>query len=172
VEDILLLSFLEQPGHAEQIDMHPIAVDDVIAEVLEELGPPAAARHVRLSVGAPSNLTVMADRRLALQAIGNLVSNAVKFSAEGSEVQIRVAKDRDCAEIAVADQGPGIPERHLHRIFERFYRVDKARSREQGGTGLGLSIVKHVARVHGGSVHAESVVGRGSTFRLVLPLAT
>ena len=99
------------------------------------------------------------------------MSNAVKFSTEGATVRVWVTKDRGFAEIAVADEGPGIPERHLPRIFERFYRVDKARSREQGGTGLGLSIVKHVARVHGGSIHAESVVGRGSTFRLLLPLA-
>jgi two-component system phosphate regulon sensor histidine kinase PhoR len=171
VEDILLLSFLEQPGHAEQIERHPIQVDDVIAEVVEELAPPAAARRVSVHVGDPSHLIIMADRRLALQAVGNLVSNAVKFSAEGSSVRVRVIGERGFAEIAVADEGPGIPERHLPRIFERFYRVDKARSREQGGTGLGLSIVKHVARVHGGSVHAESVVGRGSTFRLLLPLA-
>ena len=171
VEDILLLSFLEQPGHAEQIDKQAIAVDDVIAEVVEELGPPAAARRVTVNVAGPSGLVVMADRRLALQAIGNLVSNAVKFSSEGSTVRIWTARDKGFAEIAVADEGPGIPERHLPRVFERFYRVDKARSREQGGTGLGLSIVKHVARVHGGSIHAESVVGRGSTFRLLLPTA-
>ena len=172
VEDILLLSFLEQPGHHEQIERHPIAVDDVVAEVLEELGPPAAARKVAVQLAEPSHLTIVADRRLALQAIGNLVSNAVKFSSEGSTVQVRVTRDRGFAEIAVTDEGPGIPERHLPRIFERFYRVDKARSREQGGTGLGLSIVKHVARVHGGHITAESVVGRGSTFRLSLPLAT
>ena len=171
VEDILLLSFLEQPGHAEQIEKHPIAVDEVIAEVVEELGPPAAARRVTVQVAEPSGLVVMADRRLALQAIGNLLSNAVKFSSEGSTVRIWTRAEDGFAEIAVADEGPGIPERHLPRIFERFYRVDKARSREQGGTGLGLSIVKHVARVHGGSIHAESVVGRGSTFRLLLPLA-
>lgn len=172
VEDILLLSFLEQPGHAEQIEMHPIAIDEVIAEVVEELAPPAAARRITLDVSDASRLTVMADRRLALQAVGNLVANAVKFSPEGSSVRVRVTASDGLVEIAVADEGPGIPERHLHRIFERFYRVDKARSREQGGTGLGLSIVKHVARVHGGSAHAESVVGRGSTFRLLLPLAT
>lgn len=172
VEDILLLSFLEQPGHAEQIEKHPISVDEVIAEVAEELGPPASARGVTVHVAEPSGLVITADRRLALQAIGNLVSNAVKFSPEGSTIRVWVTKDRGFAEIAVADEGPGIPERHLPRIFERFYRVDKARSREQGGTGLGLSIVKHVARVHGGSIHAESVVGRGSTFRLLLPLAT
>ena len=171
VEDILLLSFLEQPGHAEQIERHPIELDEVIAEVLEELGPPATARRVSVSVGKPSGLVINADRRLALQAIGNLVSNAVKFSPEGSAVHVRVTRERGFAEIAVADEGPGIPDRHLPRIFERFYRVDKARSREQGGTGLGLSIVKHVARVHGGSVSAESVLGRGSTFRLLLPLA-
>jgi two-component system phosphate regulon sensor histidine kinase PhoR len=172
VEDILLLSFLEQPGHAEQIERHPIAVDEVIAEVMEELGPPASARGVTLQAAEPSGLTINADRRLTIQAIGNLVSNAVKFSPEGSTVRVWATQEHGFVEIAVADQGPGIPERHLPRIFERFYRVDKARSREQGGTGLGLSIVKHVARVHGGSIHAESVVGRGSTFRLLLPLAT
>jgi two-component system phosphate regulon sensor histidine kinase PhoR len=170
VEDILLLSFLEQPGHAEQIERHPIALDELIAEVTEDLAQPAAARRVTVQLAGPSRLVINADRRLALQAIGNLVSNAVKFSSEGSTVKIGVSHDDGFAEIAVADEGPGIPERHLPRIFERFYRVDKARSREQGGTGLGLSIVKHVARVHGGSVHAESVLGRGSTFRLLLPL--
>ena len=118
----------------------------------------------------------MVNPRLVEQAISNLVDNAVKYSPPGTRVWLRASEVADephgpWVEVVVADEGPGISPEHLHRIFERFYRVDKARSREQGGTGLGLAIVKHIALVHGGQVAAESAPGEGSTFRLSLPIA-
>ena len=109
------------------------------------------------------------DRRDLVSAVSNLVDNAIKYSERGSLVQVRVRSDDDVVEIAVIDEGVGIPARDMERIFERFYRVDRARSRTTGGTGLGLSIVRHVAVNHSGSVRVESREGSGSTFTLSLP---
>jgi two-component system sensor histidine kinase SenX3 len=106
-----------------------------------------------------------------VSALGNLVENAVKYSEAGSTVQIRTRRTGDMIELAVTDHGVGIPPNDLGRIFERFYRVDQARSRSTGGTGLGLSIVRHVATHHGGEVRVDSVEGEGSTFTLRLPIA-
>jgi len=103
------------------------------------------------------------------QAVVNLVDNAVKYSNEGSAVEVTLDQAPDEIVISVSDQGPGVPREHLPRLFERFYRVDKARSRDLGGTGLGLAIVKHVAQAHGGRVSVDSRVGQGSTFRIHLP---
>ena len=112
---------------------------------------------------------------LAEQALANLVSNAIKYSGEGTQVVIEVAAEpadgQDMIRLTVEDQGPGIAAKHLPRIFERFYRVDKARARTQGGTGLGLAIVKHIATIHGGRVEVASQVSQGSRFSLFLPRA-
>ena len=106
-----------------------------------------------------------------MSAVGNLVENAVKYSEPGSSVQVRARRDDEWIEISVSDQGVGIPQRDLDRVFERFYRVDRARSRTTGGTGLGLAIVRHVASNHGGDVSVTSVEGEGSTFVLRLPIS-
>ena len=103
------------------------------------------------------------------QAVVNLIDNAVKYSAEGSTVVVTLEERGDEVVVSVTDEGQGIAREHLPRLFERFYRVDKARSRDLGGTGLGLAIVKHVAQIHGGRVSVDSVLGRGSTFRIHLP---
>ena len=102
----------------------------------------------------------------------NLIDNAIKYSAPGKSVRVEASRADDTVRISVRDQGCGIDTEHLPRLFERFYRVDKARSRQLGGTGLGLSIVKHIALAHGGNVNVESVVGQGSTFTITLPSAS
>jgi two-component system sensor histidine kinase SenX3 len=115
---------------------------------------------------------VFGDRRQLVSALGNLVENAVKYSEVGSSVQVRVRAEGAWVELMVADHGIGIPAQHHDRIFERFYRVDKGRSRDTGGTGLGLAIVRHVATNHRGEVLVSSQEGEGSTFVLRIPLAT
>lgn len=110
-----------------------------------------------------------ASTLLAEQAVANLVSNAIRYAPEGSTVEMAVRPDGEHVAITVRDEGPGIPERHLPRLFERFYRVDTARTREGGGTGLGLAIVKHIAMVHGGTISVHSAQGKGSEFTLRLP---
>jgi two-component system phosphate regulon sensor histidine kinase PhoR len=106
---------------------------------------------------------------LFIQALFNLLDNSIKYSGNGSSIQVRAFQEKDQIVIEVKDNGIGIPSEHLERIFERFYRVDRSRSREAGGTGLGLSIVRHIALLHGGTVEAESHAGEGSVFRLRLP---
>ena len=114
---------------------------------------------------------VIGDRRELMSAVYNLLDNAVKYSESGSKVLVELKSDGQIVDIAVKDQGIGIPSRDLERIFERFYRVDQARSRATGGTGLGLSIVRHVANNHNGNIFVESREGSGSVFTLRLPLA-
>jgi two-component system sensor histidine kinase SenX3 len=130
---------------------------------------------VVLACGGARGLKVMGDVRQLVTALGNLVDNAVRYGPEGSRVAVSVTEvrgaDGHLAEISVTDEGPGIAETERARIFERFYRVDEARSRDTGGTGLGLSIVKHVAAGHGGEATVWSAEGTGSTFTLRLPVA-
>ena len=146
-----------------------VLVDDAV----DQLRPAAAAAGINLQVhpGAAGAL-VACDQRQVVSAIANLIDNAVKYSEPGSPVTVSTALRWRRVEIEVRDAGIGIPSRDLERIFERFYRVDHARSRATGGTGLGLSIVRHVARAHGGDITVESVEGQGSTFRFLLPLQT
>ena len=186
VEDLLSISFLESSNSKERVTMASTPVNGLIDWVDAELGPAAEARGVKLTRNIENDLQLHANALLIEQAIGNLVSNAIRYSPRGSSIEIS-ARTSDASQksssntigeigigmavITVMDQGPGIPEKHLPRLFERFYRVDSARSREDGGTGLGLAIVKHIAMVHGGSVRAESVIGQGSRFSLIIPLA-
>jgi two-component system sensor histidine kinase SenX3 len=133
--------------------------------------PAADAARITVSVQDVSpELVVNCDQRQVVGALTNLLDNAVKYSDPGRTVEVSVHDEGDRVAIEVRDHGIGIPSRDLERIFERFYRVDRARSRVTGGTGLGLSIVRHVAQAHGGDVTVVSREGEGSTFRLVLPL--
>jgi two-component system, OmpR family, sensor histidine kinase SenX3 len=167
IDDLLDLSRIEA-NEAPRREMVPLTV--IVGQAVELLRSVAASSDVRLEVDAPPrHLAVPGDRRDLVSAVSNLVDNAIKYSERGSLVQVRVTADHDAVEIAVIDQGVGIPARDLERIFERFYRVDRARSRLTGGTGLGLSIVRHVAVNHSGSVRVESREGEGSTFTLRLP---
>lgn len=130
----------------------------------------AAARDINLRVRVPEMPTVvLINPPLIEQAIINLVDNAVKYSPDGSEVEVMIVETPAEVQVIVRDYGLGVEREHLSRLFERFFRVDKARSRDLGGTGLGLAIVKHVMQLHGGRVSVESELGRGSTFTLHIP---
>jgi two-component system, OmpR family, sensor histidine kinase SenX3 len=168
IDDLLDLSRIEA-NEAPRQEIVPLSV--IIGEAVELLRPVATISQVELEVDEPPrHLAIPGDRRDLVSAVSNLVDNAIKYSELGSLVQVRTSVDEEAVEIAVTDQGVGIPARDLERIFERFYRVDRARSRLTGGTGLGLSIVRHVAANHSGSVRVESCEGEGSTFTLRLPL--
>lgn len=174
VEDMLELARLEDPESAGSLAMAPTRVDSVVNAAVENARDMAAARSVTITPDCPPDLRVRASRRLLEQAIGNLLSNAVRHSPDRGEVRVeaRRLEDEDgdaLIEIAVVDRGPGVQKQHLPRLFERFYRVDPARTRSDGGTGLGLAIVKHVARLHHGREGVESVVGKGSRFWIRLP---
>ncbi|HSS11232.1 MAG TPA: ATP-binding protein [Acidimicrobiales bacterium] len=167
IEDLLDLSRIESE---ESPSRDPVPVHLILGQAVERLRPTAQHRGIRLEVQEPPpELVIRGDRRQLVSAVHNLVDNAVKYSEDDSSVQVTVHEVDGWVEIAVADHGIGIPSRDLERIFERFYRVDRARSRDTGGTGLGLSIVRHVAGNHGGEVRVESREGEGSTFTLRLP---
>jgi two-component system sensor histidine kinase SenX3 len=169
VQDLITLSRIQA---AEPVpDPRPVALDVVVAEALDRCRMKANARGITLASIGVRGLSVLGEEELLVTAVRNLLENAVVYSPERTRVVVCVKKvSEDGVEISVADQGIGIPERDLERVFERFYRVDPARSRATGGTGLGLAIVKHVTAAHGGRVTVRSVEGAGSTFILWLPL--
>jgi len=167
VSDLLDLSRLETGSElAERVDLDGVAADEV--ERLEDAAKEAGVEITRKT--DPSATVMGSGRDLALLA-RNLIDNAIRYTPEGGHVEVRVRVDGDEAILSVSDTGLGIPQRDLPRIFERFYRVDRARSRETGGTGLGLAIVKHVAENHGGVVTVTSELATGSTFEVRLPVA-
>lgn len=176
IDDLLELSRIES---AVATEFQPVWIADVVREAVGRVAELASRNEIRISTldpvddGGPRSeqIAVDGDRRYLASAIGNLVENAVKFSDRGGTVQVRVATEDGFAVISIVDGGAGIPRHDLDRVFERFYRVDRARSRTTGGTGLGLSIVRHVAQLHGGTVSVESVEGEGSTFTFRVPLA-
>jgi two-component system phosphate regulon sensor histidine kinase PhoR len=144
-----------------------------VAEVVDDFTRKADERGVDLINTVPPELRARADSDRLDQVLANLVDNAIKYGRPGGTVRVegRNIPDAGRVELAVVDDGPGIPPEAAERVFERFYRVDTARSREQGGTGLGLSIVKHIVQAHGGEVRLETAIGKGSTFRFTLPAA-
>lgn len=146
-----------------------VSVDDVVASAIDTSQIDAEGRDIELVCGGDTGLTVTGDTEQITAAVSNLVANAVAYSNDGGRVAAMIRERPDTIEISVSDRGVGIPAAELDRIFERFYRVDPARSRSTGGTGLGLAIVKHVAATHGGDVRVWSAEGEGSTFTLVLP---
>jgi two-component system sensor histidine kinase SenX3 len=145
-----------------------VDLDDVVAAAVDRSRAIAVAKDIELVTGGSPHVEVLGDASQLVMAVGNLVENAVNYSPPHTRVAISVRRERDLAEISVTDQGIGIAQNDLTRVFERFYRVDPARSRATGGTGLGLSIVKHIAHNHGGDVQVWSVEGSGSTFTLRL----
>ena len=167
VDDLLDLTRIESQ---ETPMREPVPVHLVVAQAAERVRPAAERRRVTITFGEASRpLTVMGDRRQLVSALFNLLENAVKYSDEGTVIDVRSRTDGGWIELSVRDRGIGIPARDLERIFERFYRVQRERGRDTGGTGLGLAIVRHVASSHGGEVRVESQEGAGSTFTLRLP---
>jgi two-component system phosphate regulon sensor histidine kinase PhoR len=173
IDDLLLLSSLEDPGARAELGAAPVRVAAFVAEAVEQAAPLAAEKRVAIDVAVDHDLWVMGNAGLLAHAVANLVTNAVKYGPTDAAVAVSARSDGAGAVIEVSDRGPGIPEIHRTRLFERFYRIDRARSRESGGTGLGLAIVKHVAVAHGGSAEIDSRTGtdHGSTFRIRIPLA-
>jgi two-component system phosphate regulon sensor histidine kinase PhoR len=170
IDDLLLLSTLDSGGM--RLNRQPLALRSAVQEAMDDLEIRARVREVGLENSVPPALIVRADPDRLRQVLSNLLDNAIKYGRAGGRARVTgrtLAESR--VELAVADDGPGIPVEAQTRVFERFYRVDKARSREQGGTGLGLAIVKHVVQAHGGEVRVESAPGAGATFFVVLPAA-
>ncbi len=167
IADLLDLSLIEGEELRQRA---PVQVSTVLRSAVDRVRSAAAMHEILIdSKDLGSDLVIEADSRLVTSAVANLLDNAVKYSEAGRRVELRAVSDGDAVVIEVSDHGMGIPSEDLERIFERFYRVDRARSRSTGGTGLGLAIVRHVAEAHGGTVTVESLEGEGSTFRLVLP---
>jgi two-component system sensor histidine kinase SenX3 len=167
VSELIELSRLQG---AERIrDPEPVDVDDVVEEAVSRSASVAESAGIEIVTDGPSELEVLGDRTLLVTALTNLISNAVNYSPERTPVSVSRAVDGEMVSIRVTDRGIGIAPEHQARVFERFFRVDKARSRATGGTGLGLAIVKHVAQNHNGVVTLWSRPGTGSTFTLELP---
>ncbi len=169
IDDLLYLSRLEHEG--DPVPKQTVRLASLIESAVADFTHLAEERGVRLVAHADPNACVHGDASLLRRALDNLIDNAIKYSPRESCVEVHGIAEEDAVVLRVVDEGAGIPEEHLPRISERFYRVDAGRSRELGGTGLGLAIVKHVARVHGGELHIQSVVGEGSCFDLQLPVA-
>mgnify|MGYP000954987844 CR=1 FL=1 len=167
IDDLLTISRLE--SGLVSLNLQSVELEPLIRRVADDLQNRAAEHRVRFVITAPDGLRVRADSDRLQQALLNLLDNAIKYGGEDAEVEVRARELEDgSVEVSVKDQGPGVPQESIERIFERFYRVDRARSREQGGTGLGLSIVKHIVQSHGGEVWAQSESGRGATFFFTL----
>jgi len=167
IEDLIQLSRIEAD---EAPVREPVAMTQIVAEAVTRLRPAAEHAGIVLNVPEPgAPLTVLGDRRQLVSAVSNLIDNAVKYSDAGSSIEIRTGTDGRSAWVSVGDHGIGIPARELERVFERFYRVDHARSRQTGGTGLGLAIVRHVVNNHHGEIDVDSRMGEGSTFTLRFP---
>lgn len=166
IDDILELTAIE--GGNVQLRVAAVELHELVEDVSATLAAKAAAQNVRLENRVDPEVTVYADARRLEQMLTNLIDNAIKFSREhGTVVISHESGTRD--RILVQDNGDGISAQHLERVFERFYRIDRARSRDLGGTGLGLAIVKHIALLHGGEVTVTSELGKGSTFTIHLP---
>jgi len=169
VEDILLLAFLDQPKAISQLEFVSIDALSVVRDATEQVEIVCAAKQMAIEIKINPDLRFVVNAGLISQALLNLVSNALKYSPPKTRVTITGEIDDGHIELRVIDEGPGIDALHLPRLFERFYRVDTARSRELGGTGLGLSIVKHIAMIHGGSVSVNCPNEGGTVFSMRIP---
>jgi two-component system phosphate regulon sensor histidine kinase PhoR len=169
-EDLLALASVESGDY--KVKLRPVPAASLVHDAIESLTGMVLDSDVTLESAGATSAIVLADEDALTQVFGNLIENAMKYGKGGRRVLVGAREMEDYVEFSVQDFGPGIAFEHLDRIFERFYRVDKARSRESGGTGLGLAIAKHIVLAHGGTIRAESELGSGSTFLFTLPLAS
>ncbi len=169
IEDMLDLARIERLYERSEFAMDEANVHQLLEGAVQTCQPAGKARKIRITLDCDKNLTAPMDTQLMERAAVNLLDNAIKYSNSDNLVEIQARAEGDNIEIRFRDYGIGIGKEHLPRLFERFYRVDKARSRKLGGTGLGLAIVKHIVQIHGGRITVESVFGRGSTFIVRLP---
>jgi two-component system phosphate regulon sensor histidine kinase PhoR len=167
IDDLMDLAQIE--SGAVELTRESVPVADLLREVATDLAPDASRRRVRVDVTGDAAASMLADRRRLLQVARNLLDNAIKFSPEGETVRLGVESGPGWAGFSVADRGPGIPRAEREKIFQRFYQVDRSRSKTRPGTGLGLAIVKHLIQLHQGTVEIESEAGQGSLFRIRLP---
>ncbi len=169
IEELLLLSKIEREDEIRQIQLEEGSVEEVIRASVQACQAKAEEKNIRIDISCEDTFSAKADLPLLEQAVVNLLDNAIKYSRENSVVRVETALSDSEIIIKVQDHGMGISKQHLPRLFERFYRVDKARSCKLGGTGLGLAIVKHITQAHDGRVTVESALGKGSTFAIHLP---
>jgi two-component system phosphate regulon sensor histidine kinase PhoR len=169
LEDLLVLSRLEQQQQNSGVKLKKTALKNVLQTAVQVCQTRAEEKNITFEVTCPNDAYANLDETLMEQALINLVDNAVKYSGKDRPVYIAAETRLDAVTISVRDHGPGIAKKHLPRLFERFYRVDKARSRDMGGTGLGLAIVKHIVNVHGGEILVDSTPGEGTIFTIHLP---
>ncbi len=167
IDDLMDLAQIE--SGAVELAREPVPVADLLREVAQDLAADASRRRVRIEVAGDAGTTMLADRRRLLQIARNLLDNAIKFSPEGETVLLGAESGPGWAGFSVADRGPGIPRAEREKIFQRFYQIDRSRSKTRPGTGLGLAIVKHLVQLHQGTVEIESEAGRGSLFRIRFP---
>ena len=169
IEDLLSLSRIEQEDEGNAVQLEIGFIKDVFQSAFQICRSKAEEKNIDVRFDSDQSITAHYDPTLLEQAVVNLLDNAIKYSDPDSIVNVNANWDNSEVIISVKDQGIGIAQKHLPRLFERFYRVDKARSRKLGGTGLGLAIVKHIVQAHGGHVTVESDLGKGSTFSIFLP---
>lgn len=167
IEDIIRLSQLDEGGDLPREDVELLTLAQ---EACASLEPQAAARAVSLRISG-GRVTAHGVKALLHETVDNLCDNAIKYNVEGGTVEVSVAREGQTAVLSVRDTGIGIPAEYHQRVFERFFRVDKSRSKQSGGTGLGLAIVKHAVQCHGGHIHLESAPGQGTTVTVTLPAA-
>ncbi len=167
IDDLMDLAQIE--SGAVELARESVPVEELLNEIAKDLAADASRRGVRIIVAGDTGATMHADRRRLLQVARNLLDNAIKFSPEGETVHLAAESGPGWAGFSVSDHGPGIPRAEREKIFQRFYQVDRSRSKTRPGTGLGLAIVKHLVQLHQGAVEIESEAGRGSLFRIRLP---
>jgi two-component system, OmpR family, phosphate regulon sensor histidine kinase PhoR len=168
-EDLLALASIESPDY--KLAMQPARASELVRDAIDSLGGLVVDSGIDLQYAGAPDTPVLVDPDAMNQVFGNLIENAVKYGKAGNQIRVGARSLENEIEFFVQDFGPGIASEHLERIFERFYRIDKARSRESGGTGLGLAIVRHIVQAHGGAIRAESELGAGTTFFITLPAA-